>query len=214
MEGKRTVPQTQQAPAEDRSDEAMAQAARDGDQAAFEELVARFQVPLLHFLQNRTGRHADAEDILQDTFLRAYQNLHRYESQWRFSTWLYTIAYRLSVSHHRRRRPQVSLGEMTPMDLDSAGPAADMEEAETRGMIWPLARRLLSEQQFSILWMHYVEQIPLKEIAQALKKSSVSVRAAVFRARQKLKPHLQSLTDLPEPVVTTGRLTGCAAAGR
>jgi len=202
------------APTQDRSDEAMALAAQGGDQRAFEELVARFQVPLLHFLQNRTGRHADAEDILQDTFLRAYQNIHRYESQWRFSTWLYTIAYRLSVSHHRRRRPQVSLGEMTPVDQASAGPGAEMEEAETRGMIWPLAQRLLSEQQFSILWMHYVEQIPLKEIATALKKSSVSVRAAVFRARQKLKPHLHSLTDLPEPVVAANPMSRCATAAR
>ena len=69
-------------------DEELARRAQLGCTDSFEELVRRFQVPLLRFLGRRTSA-VDAEDLLQDTFVRAYQNLQRYRSAWRFRTWLF-----------------------------------------------------------------------------------------------------------------------------
>src|SRR5580700_1348490 len=75
-----------------------------GCAACFEELVRRFQSPLLHFLIRRAGSHHDAEDLLQETFMIAHRKISDYRSSWRFSTWLFTIAHRLAVSKKRRRR--------------------------------------------------------------------------------------------------------------
>lgn len=75
-----------------------------GCAACFEELVRRFQSPLLHFLIRRIGSHHDAEDLLQETFMIAHRKISDYRSSWRFSTWLFTIAHRLAVSKKRRRR--------------------------------------------------------------------------------------------------------------
>src|SRR4051794_35378927 len=72
--------------------------------ACFESLVRRFQVPLLHYLLRRTASRADAEDLVQESFLAAYKNLASYDSRWRFSTWLFTIANRLATSAARKGR--------------------------------------------------------------------------------------------------------------
>ena len=61
----------------------------------------RYEGRLLRFLRQR-GASADAEDLAQDTFVRVYVNLHCYQPRWRFSTWLFTIARRLSINHHWR----------------------------------------------------------------------------------------------------------------
>src|SRR3954467_1288822 len=83
-------------------DEELACRACAGSTACFEEIVRRFQVPLSRFLARRFPSRRDVEDILQDTFIKAWQSLHRYERQYAFRTWLYTIAYRLAVSRGRR----------------------------------------------------------------------------------------------------------------
>ena len=171
------------------ADEQLAGAAQGGCRDSFSQLVRRYQVPLVHFIQNRTGNQAEAEDLVQDAFLRAYQNIDRYEPKWRFSTWLYTIAYRLAVSHHRRKRPDAT-SEFGHMESGGAGPHEKASEDEQNSRLWTLARQLLSDVQYTIVWMHYVDQVPLNEVAKVIGKSPVSVRAALFRARKKLMPHL------------------------
>ena len=90
------------------SDEELACRAQQGCAESFEQLLRRFQTPVLHFLRHR-GFFADAEDLTQETFLRAYENLHRYNRRWAFSTWLFTIARRTSLNHRRRRSPDAPI---------------------------------------------------------------------------------------------------------
>ncbi|MEE8146382.1 MAG: sigma-70 family RNA polymerase sigma factor, partial [Longimicrobiales bacterium] len=72
--------------------------AQTGSLSSFAELVARFEGRLFNFLLRRTRCVADAEDLAQDTFVRAWQRIRRYDPRWRFSTWLFTIAHRLAVT--------------------------------------------------------------------------------------------------------------------
>jgi len=178
------------------SDEELACRAQQGCAASFEELVRRFQVPLLLFLRKRTSPagsgHADAEDLLQDTFVRAYENLDKYRSSWRFGTWVYTIARRLSINHYRRRR-------LEPCEnveaIRSAAPSPEevVAEAESRRQLWDLAAETLTEEQMTALWLYYVEQMPVKEIAMVQGRSRASVKTMLFRARGKLSPVLESM---------------------
>ena len=158
---------------------------------SFEELVRRFQVRLLHFLQRRVRSTSDAEDLLQESFVRAYERLESYDESRPFVTWLFTIAHRLAVSHHRHAmavaRAQDSAIERM-RDRTSDLPGAAMENEETRRRFWETASAVLSEEQFSATWLFYVEEMPAPQIAEVLGRSWVSVKTILFRARRKLMP--------------------------
>ena len=103
------------------SNEDLAARAQQGCLPSFEELLRRFQVPLLHFLR-RVGPEYDAEDVLQETFLRAYSRLSHFRPQWRFSTWLFTIARRTSINYHRRASPATNHDMLLRVVSPAAGP--------------------------------------------------------------------------------------------
>ena len=179
------------------SAEELALAARSGERGAFEALVERFEAPLFRFLLVRTGRAADAEDLTQEAFLRAWQKIESYDPRWRFSTWLFTLAKRMAVSRARARRPEAPEATGTDVlahaavDHDPAVHAADAEEREN---LWALAERVLGVEQRSALWLRYVEELPMDEIARVLGRPRVSVRVLLFRARSRLARHLAPRT--------------------
>ena len=90
--------------------EELALEAQQGSVAAYSELVRVFEGRLYNFLLRRVGSAADAEDLTQEAFLRAWQRLGTYRPKWRFSTWLFTIAFRLAVDESRRRKREAERG--------------------------------------------------------------------------------------------------------
>lgn len=174
-------------PTAEMADEELARHARAGSPAHFEELVRRFQVPLLRFLSRRV--RLDAEDLVQETFARAYERLHQFTDGYRFGTWLFTIAQRLAIDHLRRLRPA---GEMV-VEGECPAEAADsrLEREETKAGLWDLAKRLLTEEQFAALWLHYVEEMPAGDVARVLGRSWVSVKTMLHRARKRMLPYLR-----------------------
>jgi len=174
------------------SDEELACQAQRGCTSSFDRLLRRFQGPLLQFLRHR-GAGSDAEDLLQETFLRVYQNLHRYSRQWPFSSWLFTIARRISINHHRAARRTKSDQGVEFLAAVAPEPWRAMAAAEDRQSLWSLAARTLSEVQTTTLWLYYVEELPVHEIARVLGRSPGSVKVLLFRARRKLLPLVQML---------------------
>jgi RNA polymerase sigma-70 factor, ECF subfamily len=171
------------------SDEELACRARQGCAASFEQLLRRFQTPVLHFLRRR-GFSADAEDLAQETFLRAYQNLHRYNRRWAFSTWLFTIARRTSLNHRRRLRPTADARAVEGVLSAAPAPLENLVAEEARRRLWDRAAGVLSEEQVTALWLYYVEDMPAREIARVLERSWASVKVMLFRARKRLLPLL------------------------
>lgn len=172
------------------SDEMLACQARAGDLAALEALVRRWQVPLLSFLQRRVGR-TDAEDLFQETFVRVQENLASFDERRAFKTWIFTIAWRLAANHLRDHRPARG---MEGVDCD--GPRRPDELAEREDLkhrIWTIARAVLKEEQYTMLWLFYVEELSPREIALVSGKSWVAVKTALHRARRTLDPHLRPL---------------------
>jgi RNA polymerase sigma-70 factor (ECF subfamily) len=179
------------------TDEMLARCAARGDRAALDQLVRRWQVPLLRFLQRHLPSRWDAEDVLQQVFLQVYQNLTRFDPQQRFRTWIFTIAYRAAVSHGRRPRLPNADPAMTIATPDAAvGPSAAAERSEQRQRLWDLAREHLSPSQYTALWLYYVEQLPAPQIARVMDSSWIAVKTTLHRARRKLLPHLATENSL------------------
>jgi len=183
-------------------EEQLACRAQRGCSASFEELVRRFQVPLLGFLRRRFA-NADAEDLAQETFLRAYQNLHRYRTSWRFSTWLFTIARRVGLNVRRKPHPKADSEAIESVRDDAPSPGQLADREESRRALWDLAASVLSERQYTALWLHYVEQMPIKEIARVVGRSRVAVKTMLFRARRKMLPFLED-SEVPRSASDRG----------
>jgi RNA polymerase sigma-70 factor (ECF subfamily) len=187
-------------------DEQLALRARQGCSASFEKLVRRYQTRLVNFLRQRTAVTADAEDLAQDTFVRAYENLHRYRDSGAFSTWLFTIARRLCINHGRKKRPQANSEALHSVESASISPEQAASNAETSRLLWEVAAETLNERQMTVLWLYYVEDMSVAQISPVVERSSVAVKMMLFRARKKLFPALEEL-DMHEP---NGKKTGAA----
>ena len=172
------------------SDEILAKRAQMGSHLCFEELVRRFQIPLLRFVQRKVGRRSDAEDIVQESFLRAFRKLDRYRDAWSFRTWIFTITYRIALNHARQARRNDDARTLDESTSGSVAADTTVETNEERSLLWSAARKVLSEEQFATIWLYYVEEMSGSQIANILGRSGVGVRATLFRARRKLMAHL------------------------
>ncbi len=167
------------------SDEQLVVAATGGSDAAFTELVRRYQERLLRFLLTRCANRADAEDALQDTFINAYRYLDSFNPRWRFSTWIYRIGIRNAM---RQGSPQ------TREETDSIDPNADPLKAcivdSERENLWLAAKRTLSADAFTAMWLRYVEDMSIKDVAKAVDRSASWTKVTLLRARRKLSDEL------------------------
>lgn len=171
----------------DYTDEELARQAAAGSHAAFETIVFRYSARLLQFMCKRIPTRQDAEDLTQETFIKAYRNIHRFDPQYSLSTWLYTIASRLAISHYRSARWKMD--NLTgPDGIDTAvesGPETIAHELETRRNLW-LKAKTLKKEFHEALWLRYVEEMTVKEIAGVMNRSQINVRVLLHRARAKL----------------------------
>jgi RNA polymerase sigma-70 factor (ECF subfamily) len=168
-----------------KTDEQLVAAALGGSVAAFGEVVERYQERLFRFLLVRCATRADAEDALQDTFLGAWRYLPSYRPRWRFSTWLYRIAIR-NASRQR------SSGTETYVDHpdDSTDPLEACIRKTDMNNIWLTAKRLLPVDAQAALWLRYVEDMPVKDVARALERSQAWTKVTLMRSRRRLKTEL------------------------
>jgi RNA polymerase sigma-70 factor (ECF subfamily) len=174
----------------------LVEAAKAGSEPAFAQLVERFAGPLIGHLVGRGWSESDAEDLAQDSFVKAWHHLASYDSRWAFSTWLFTIANRLAISQHRRQRPTVPT---TGLELasDAHGPSID----EGPGPIWTLARQKLSERQYDVLWMRYGDDLDINDIASVLGLTAGNTKVILYRARTRLAALCTDTEWVPSPAL-------------
>jgi RNA polymerase sigma-70 factor (ECF subfamily) len=175
---------TERGTIEERTDEELAREARAGSRRSFEELAVRYRRRLFVYLRPRLGSDQDAEDMVQETFLKLFRNIESYDPAFRFSTWLYTSATRLAISSYRKKRIAAA-----PLRQEEAGGLADPKSGASEGPgpvgLWEAARTL-GENQFRVLWLRYGEDMDVAEIARAIGKSRVAVSLLLHRARTNL----------------------------
>lgn len=164
------------APAPAPSDESLAAALRDGDDAALDALMLRWQLPLRAFLHRHLQNEADALDLAQDTFVRLYRHRASYRDGARFSTWMFQIALNLCRDHARRRarRPHVAL-DAAPESTD-ASPAPDTAALDAeRAVAVRAAIAALPENLREPLLLSTYENLPQAEIAAILRATPKAV---------------------------------------
>ncbi|MGE0550371.1 MAG: RNA polymerase sigma factor [Kofleriaceae bacterium] len=165
----------------DLSVEDLAARAQRGDQASFEELVTRLRMPLTRFLGRQLDRASDADDAVQETFLRAYRSLDRYDPDRRFETWLFAIGKNVAATHRdagRRRTEREHRG--APIDTIAAPVPA------TAAALWQTAEQILGPESYRAMWLRYAQELSIREVASELGRSVVATKVMLFRARRKL----------------------------
>jgi RNA polymerase sigma-70 factor (ECF subfamily) len=169
---------------EQKTDEELAREARAGSRRSFEELALRYKRRLFAYFRPRLGSDQDAEDLVQETFLKLYRNIHNYDPAHRFSTWLYTSANRLAISSYRRKR--TAAGRLGAEVADVPAGLAVQAAGETRSAgLWDAAGTL-GGNQYRVLWLRYGEDLSIEEIAASIGKSRLAVRLLLHRARTNL----------------------------
>lgn len=167
------------------SAEELARRARAGSSDAFGALVDRYAPRVLRYLRQRVRGDHDAEDLRQETFVRVYENLHRYDPSRPFSPWLFTIASRLAVSHLRSERPSAG-HEALAFVPSGARPDEIAIKRERDRAVWPLAARVLSDRQHRAIRLRYAEDLPIKQIAERMGLTRTHVKVLLHRARKRL----------------------------
>ncbi len=174
---------------------------RDGNAAAFETLVVRWQQPIGRFLYRYLGAEEGVSDLCQEVFLRLYCAGARYRETGAFSSWIYRIALNVARDAGRRcRRPILSLVNQELVDR-SAGAEAICEQQELAGCVSD-ALALLPEPLRLVLVLRYYEHLSFEEIARLTATPSSTVKSRFAVAMSKLREHLQKLGWGPEE--TTG----------
>jgi|GEM_PF-867342 len=166
------------------TEEELAVRAQRGVQPCFVELVKRFGPRLLRYFGTKFVDRNDCDDLVQETLIKAYGNLHRFSPKHPFATWLYTIATRIGIDHlrARKRTPLVAI----PPDLPAGeSPYQTAVRRDELSRLWEEARKLPGR-QFDAFWLRYAEEMPVRDIAGALGLTRVHVKVLLFRARTRL----------------------------
>jgi len=178
-----------------------------GDGDAYRALVDRHSRSVFRLAYRMTGNEQDAEDVVQETFLRAYRQLHRYEARASFGTWLYRIAsnYSLDLVRSRKRHPQTALDESpAPGEeatnavhtVPSGAPGPDrllFGDEVQRTVAMTLDQ--LSQQERTAFVLRHFEGQSIEEIGSSLGLSGNATKHSIFRAVQKLRRALEPLVN-------------------
>jgi RNA polymerase sigma-70 factor (ECF subfamily) len=167
--------------------------ARRGDQNAFAALVRQVQRPVYGLCLRLLRTEGEAQEVAQETFLRAYQNLERYDLERPFDLWVLAIARNLCLDLLRRRsRVQTEDVDEHAQVLPSNAPTAEdaaIEKQERKSL--EEAMSLLSAEDREVLALYYVQKRTTKEIAEVIGVAPGTIMARLFRAREKLRNRMQ-----------------------
>jgi RNA polymerase sigma-70 factor, ECF subfamily len=160
--------------------------AQSGDAQAFTCLLEAYQRPVFNLCYRMLGNAEDAEDAAQETFLRAYQSLKRYDNSRPFSTWLLSIAAHYSIDQIRKRRVQiVSVEELPVPDLPEPSPGmeSNLSKKEEQQRIKAVVGVLDATDRAAVV-MYYWYDFSYEEICQALSLSMSALKSRLHRARR------------------------------
>jgi RNA polymerase sigma-70 factor, ECF subfamily len=179
-------------PPEHPEDAVLVRKAQQGDMDAFESLVRKYQQRVYALCRRLTGAHQSADDLAQETFIKAYYALGRFDAQWPLYPWLRRIALNSGLNYLKARKRERPLlegavgGRRTPMSAPAASPEEQLERAEFE-VRFERALASLPADQRSVFVLRFHESMSYEEISRTLGLPIGTVMSRLNRARQKLK---------------------------
>ena len=187
-------------------DSDLIRAAQRGDRVAFESLVRQYDQAVLRLALHLTGSEADAQDIYQEAFLKAYRHIGNFRFECSFYTWIYRIVTNLCLDHLRKRQTRK---EDAPVAIDSSGQEVDLLDrvSDNRAMANPerdlMARELgkkislalgrLTPRERMVFELKHYQGLRLRTIGEMLNTTEETAKNTLFRATQKLRSALATM---------------------
>jgi RNA polymerase sigma-70 factor (ECF subfamily) len=177
--------------------------ARSGDNEAFRLLVEQYGRAIFRLAYRMTGNEEDAEDVVQETFLKAYRQIDRYEARASFSTWLYRIASNCSLDLIRKRKtrernrdrgPDPDRDVLVSIPTPDPGPDQELFGSQISGCVHAALDELSGQERTAFILRHF-EGLSIEEIGSALGTGASATKHSIFRAVQKLRRSLWPLVS-------------------
>ncbi|MHC5009156.1 MAG: RNA polymerase sigma factor, partial [Planctomycetota bacterium] len=169
--------------------------AKEGDEEAIEALIRAHQDALYAFILRMSGRPETAEDIVQEALVRVLKNLNRFDTRYRFSTWLFTIAKRLYLNLSQKLGPAYDTDAVEVSPVGGGGPGGLAARAETmdnaRHLI-DVALTALPTQQREIMLLFHQQNWPIAEIAEHLGMPQGTIKSHLHRGRNRMRRHIEA----------------------
>ncbi|WP_271404879.1 RNA polymerase sigma factor [Tenacibaculum soleae] len=178
-----------------------------GDTNAFAFLVDKYKTMIFTLALKMVKSREEAEEISQDTFIKAFKNLSKFKGESKFSTWLYKIGYRTaldSLKKHKEKYSTDTIDEITINKISSTESILDRLERKERAEIINNCMLRLPEDERIILWMFYFDELSLKEIITITNFSEANVKVKLHRARKRLLSIIKQNVE-PELINHYGR---------
>lgn len=168
----------------------------NGDPASYAFLVNKYK-DMVYSIAIKILRDADdAQDLAQECFIIAYQQLHKYQGRAKFSTWLYTITYRAAVTQLRQNKLDTTfIGDSVNEVSDKANSQFDQLQSKQVGQQVRIAIDKLSQMEALLVTLYYINDLPIKEIEEITGLSKPNIKIKLFRARKKLENELAFLLE-------------------
>ena len=173
-----------------------------GDQDAFDELMRRYKHRIYAYILRSVKNYEDAEELTVEVFFKAYRALDKWKPQAKFSTWLYKIAYNVSIDHHRSKKRQIvhsldndQLPIDEPMAKDLGSDPEKLIVEKDRHRVINQAVNYLSRNQKNVFLMNRYDGLQIKEISEVLGIAEGTVKIHLHRAIKKLRVLLQPFRE-------------------
>jgi RNA polymerase sigma-70 factor (ECF subfamily) len=178
---------------EARPDVELVKEVQNGSREAFAELMKRYQERVYWVARRVVGSHDDADDVVQETFVKAYLALGDFRGDASFYTWIYRIAVNMSLNVLRKRKILSYLHEselLTRILSSSDDPEKDLEQSEIETALKRVIAKLPGKQK-AVFVMRYFDEMTYKEIGIVLKTSEGGLKANYFHALRKVRKHMR-----------------------
>jgi len=170
----------------------------DGDTNAFTTLVDRYK-DLVYTLALRMMKNKEeAEEVSQDSFIKAYKSLNRFKGDSKFSTWIYRVAYNTCLDRlkkNKRQQQTVTIDEYTEHQVKTIDNALDKIETQEKQQAIKDCLELLPSEDSFLLTLYYFEELSLDEISKIVGLKPNNVKVKIFRSRKKLATILKERLD-------------------
>ena len=184
------------------TDEVVIKKFQQGDLVAFDVVVARYKEQLINYVYTFVGDKSDAEDLVQDTFVKIYRFKQSYKNIAKFSTWIYTVAGNLAKSELRKRKRQqlypissLSNGEKEFEAVETRINSDDMTDSSVKKDLIKKAIKTLPKHYQDVIRMREIDNLSYEEIAESTHLPIGTVRSRINRARIRLQNKLKYLIE-------------------